>query len=91
MAATDTYRILTPEPDSNEFTVEYEGLTKWQLKRALKAMKGYWSLAFIRVEAETHNRPAMRHEREKIAVWAEINRRLDERLESKPAQARLFA
>lgn len=62
---SDTYRVSTWDHDIDDWSPDYTGLTKWQLRDALRQL--YYSgftQASIQVHAETHDRPAARFDRE---------------------------
>jgi hypothetical protein len=76
----DTYRISTWDSEEDGWTVEFRGLTKWQIREKLRYLYSWaYSQASILVEAETHIRPAKRWERGFVSR-TELPRRIRRKL-----------
>lgn len=60
----ETYTVSTWDIDEDDWQAEYRGLSKWQIRDALRELYGCgWTPITIQVKAETHLIPAARWER----------------------------
>lgn len=59
-----TYTVSTWDHEADDWCAEKTGLTKWQIRTALRELYCYgWTPISIQVKAETHDRPAARWSR----------------------------
>lgn len=86
---SDTYSVRTWDHEEDDWQVEFSGLTKWQIRSALRELYGCgWTDLSIQVKAETHDRPAARWGRGFCAGTSTAKQRKEWRAMRRRADAR---
>ena len=77
----DTYRVSTWDHEADDWEVEYEGLSLWEVRLALRNLYGCgWTQMSMQVKAETHDRDAARYSRVGWMASTEIPKSIRRRM-----------